>query len=42
MRKWRNCTLIALGLELTVFSQKQADCIGFKVEIPLKGGHYRY
>ena len=33
---------LALGPELTVLTQEQADYIGLKVEIPLKGGHYRY
>ena len=32
----------ALGAELTVLSQEQADYIGVKVDGPFKGPHYRY
>merc|ERR1712135_1734 len=34
--------LPALGAELTVLTQEQADYIGVKVEGPFKGPHYRY
>ena len=42
MRKWRNGTFLSLGLELTVLTQEQADYIGVKIDVPFKGGHYRY
>ena len=32
---------LALGPELTVLTQEQADYIGVKVEVPFKGGHHR-
>ena len=38
MRKWRNCT----SRHSTVLTQKQAVYIGFKVEGPFFGVHYRY
>ena len=34
--------LLALGAELIVVTQEQADRIGVKVEGPFKGGHYHY
>ena len=33
---------LALGPELTVLTQEQADCISVKVEVPPKDGHYRH
>ena len=42
MRKWRNGTFLSLGRELTVLTQEQADYIGVKIDVPFKGGHYRY
>ena len=42
MRKWRNCTFLSLGRELTVLTQEQADYIGVKIGVPFKDRHYRY
>ena len=33
---------LALSAELTVLTQEQADYVGVQVEVPFKGGHYRY
>ena len=34
--------LLSLGRVLTVLTQEQADYIGVKIDVPFKGGHYRY